>query len=62
MLRNKGNGKQESVLIKLDRAKPDPNLKDKARKAMFNPPDPERIKVKNEYRIIEGRPIKLVRE
>ncbi len=62
MLRNKGNGKQESVLITLDRATPNPKLIDKARKVMFNPPSRKRLKVKNEYRIIQGRSIKLVRE
>ncbi|MHC4214026.1 MAG: hypothetical protein ACYSWP_11700 [Planctomycetota bacterium] len=62
MLRNKSNGKQESVLITLDNAKPNPGLKNRARKNMFNPPERERLKVKNEYRIIQGRPIKLVRE
>jgi hypothetical protein len=60
MLRNRGNGKDESVLITLDWAKPHPGLKERARKKMFNLPDP--IKVKNEYRIIQGRSIKLVRE
>jgi hypothetical protein len=58
MIRNRADGKEESAMITLGSAKPKP-LGDKARDKLFN--RRELREIRNEYMVIDGRPIKMVR-